>query len=271
MRTETEPGSDRPILEVLDVRKSFGAIEAVKGVSFTVDRGEIVGLVGDNGAGKSTLVKVISGVHSPTSGEVRIDGEPAMFSHPSDARRAGIETVYQDLALCDNLDVAGNFFLGRELLIRGPGRLLGFLRLHDMRRQAAGALRDLHIRIPGLADNLIGDMSGGQRQAVAIARAAFWKRKLLLLDEPTAALGVKESGEVVRVVQDMASQGLPMVLISHNMQEVWALCDRVAVLRQGFHVASLVKDETTPEEVVGYITGAIPPQEMALAGARTDE
>jgi len=262
MRTQAEAES-APILEIDRVTKSFGAIEALKGVSFNVARGEIVGLVGDNGAGKSTLVKIISGVHAPTSGEIRVEGQRAEFTSPADARRAGIETVYQDLALCDNLDVASNFFLGRELVMGGPARLLGFLRLHEMRHLASEAIRGLHIRIPGLADNLIGDMSGGQRQAVAIARAAFWKRKLLLLDEPTAALGVKESGEVLRVILDMASQGLPMVIVSHNMQEVWAICDRIVVLRQGVHVVTLAKADSTPEEVVAYITGAIAPQEAA--------
>lgn len=255
-----DPEARPPVVEIDHVTKSFGAIQALKGISLSVAEGEIVGLVGDNGAGKSTLVKIISGVHTPTSGKIRLDGKQVQFSDPSEARGAGIETVYQDLALCDNLDVAANFFLGRELVAKGPARILGVLRLREMRRLASQALQDLHIRIPGLADNFIGDMSGGQRQAVAIARAAFWKRKLLLLDEPTAALGVQESSEVVRIVRDMASNGLPMVLISHNMQEVWELCDRIVVLRQGMHAASLVKLETTPEKVVGYITGAIPPQ-----------
>ncbi|MGI8485773.1 MAG: ATP-binding cassette domain-containing protein [Thermomicrobiales bacterium] len=245
-----------PILEVDRITKSFGPIRAIDGISLTVSPGEVVGLVGDNGAGKSTLVKIISGVYAPTSGEVRLENRPVYFANPADARRAGIETVYQDLALCNNLDVAQNFFLGRERLVQGPARLFGALKLHEMRTEAAMAIRNLHIRIPGLASNLIGEMSGGQRQAVAIARAAFWNSKLLLLDEPTAALGVAESAEVARLIRDMSVRGMSMLIISHNMQEVWALCDRIVVLRQGHHAATLVKNETTPERVVGYITGA---------------
>lgn len=245
------------VLEVDHVTKSFGAIRAIEGISLSVSPGEVVGLVGDNGAGKSTLVKIISGVYAPTSGEVRIDGQPVHFASPADARRLGIETVYQDLALCNNLDVSRNFFLGRERLARGPGRLFGVLKLHEMRTEAATAIVNLHIRIPGIASNLIGDMSGGQRQAVAIARAAFWNSKLLLLDEPTAALGVAESAEVAQLIDNMSRQGMSMLIISHNMQEIWALCDRIVVLRQGNHAATLTKSETTPESVVGYITGAI--------------
>ncbi len=255
--TERAANMNEPILEVHDITKSFGPIRAIDGISLTVSAGEVVGLVGDNGAGKSTLVKIISGAYAPTSGDVRIEGKPVHFSSPADARRAGVETVYQDLALCNNLDVAQNFFLGRERLAHGPGHFLGVLKLHEMRNEAATAIRKLHIRIPGLASNLIGEMSGGQRQAVAIARAAFWNSKLLLLDEPTAALGVAESAEVARLIADMAGRGMSMLIISHNMQEVWALCDRIVVLRQGHHAATLVKTETTPERVVGYITGAI--------------
>lgn len=246
-----------PVLEIDRVRKHFGAIRAVDGVSFEVAAGEVVGLVGDNGAGKSTLVKMIAGVFKPTAGEIRLQGSPIAFDSPADARDAGIETVYQDLALCDNLDVASNFFLGRELIAGGIGRVVGALRSRKMRGLASEAMRKLHIAIPGLADNVIGDMSGGQRQAVAIARASYWRSSLLLLDEPTAALGVKESAEVLRIIRSMASQGLPMIIISHNMEEVWALADRIVVLRQGNHVATLVREESTPEEVVGHITGAI--------------
>ena len=246
-----------PVLEIDQVTKSFGPIRALRGVSFDVNRGEVVGLVGDNGAGKSTLVKLVAGVYPPSTGEIRLEGKPIDFSSPADARNLGIETVYQDLALCNNLDVPANLFLGRELIAGGLGRFFGVLRSRKMKELSLTAIRDLHIIIPGFADSVIGEMSGGQRQAVAIARASYWQSKLLLLDEPTAALGVKESAEVRRIIQDTAEQGLPMILISHNMEEVWDLCNVIVVLRQGHHVATLAKMETTPEEIVGHITGAI--------------
>lgn len=246
-----------PVLEVDDVTKRFGAIEALKGVSLSIQRGEILGLVGDNGAGKSTLVKCISGVHHVTSGEIRLNGEPVAFDTPAEARLAGIETVYQHLALVENFDVAGNFFLGRELHKGGLLTPFGLLDEARMRRQAFAALEDVHIRIPGMRTDVVAQMSGGQRQAVAIARAAFWKGQVLLLDEPTAALGVEESGEVMRLTKNLvAEHGLAVLVISHNMEEVWELCDRVVVLRQGTQVAALSKGETSPTDIVAHITGA---------------
>jgi ABC-type sugar transport system ATPase subunit len=251
------PSVQPPVLEIRHVSKHFGAIRALEDITVEIRAGEILGLVGDNGAGKSTLVKIVSGVHRPTSGEVLLDGRPVSFASPAEARAEGIETVYQDLALVDTLDVAANFFLGRELTAPGLGRLLGVMRVREMRRQADQAVKDLHIKIPGIRSEKVAQMSGGQRQAVAIARAAFWKRRLLLLDEPTAALGVEESGEVLRIMREMARQQVPMLVISHNMEEVWTVCDRILVLRQGQQVAVLDKSETSPQEIVGYITGAL--------------
>lgn len=254
--TSAAHADNAPVLEIRHVSKHFGAIRALDDISFVIRRGEILGLVGDNGAGKSTLVKIISGVHQPTSGEVLLDGAPIFFETPAEARAAGIETVYQDLALVDNLDVAANFFLGREAVGSGWRRLLGVMRIRDMQTEAHAGIEDLHVKIPGIRE-AVSEMSGGQRQAVAIARAAFWKRKLLLLDEPTAALGVEESGEVMRVMKEMSRQEIPMLVISHNMEEVWNVCHRILVLRQGQQVTILDKAETSPEEIVGYITGAL--------------
>lgn len=246
-------------LAVENVSKNFGAIRALENISFSVRKGEILGLVGDNGAGKSTTVKIISGVHQPDDGTVRLEGEEVDFRSPKEARTAGVETVYQDLALVDSLDVAANFFLGRE--VTRPSWLggLGLLRHKKMRRRAAESIDDLHVKIPGLVSDEISEMSGGQRQAVAIARAAFWRSRLVLLDEPTASLGVEESSEVLKLVESMAEEGLPIILISHNMEDVWRLCDRICVLRQGQKVIEVDRDDTTKSEIVEYITGAAKP------------
>lgn len=249
------PPSSQPVLRIQEIRKSYGHVTALKGVSFEIQRGEIVALVGDNGAGKSTLVKIISGVIQPESGRVFLDDEEVTFQNPREARKHGVETVYQDLALVDDFDLASNFFLGRELYYGG---LLGFLRISrtaEMRRRAAEAVRKLGIKVPGIESSLIRDMSGGQRQACAIARAAFWQGKLLVLDEPTAALGVAETKEVNRMIEDLASaREVGVLLISHNMAQVSQLCQKAVVLRQGQHVATL--NQPNPAELVGQITGA---------------
>ena len=252
-----------PVLEVRNVSKRFGGVKALDNVSMEVQRGEIKGLVGDNGAGKSTLIKIISGVYPPDSGEILINGESVHFSSPRDGREYGIETVYQNLALSENLDVPSNFFLGRELVLGGLLKFFKLMRLREMQKRARQAIEDLHVKIPSV-DSQVRWMSGGQRQAVAVARSAFWKGQLLLLDEPTAALGVEESGEVMRLLKKLASeQKISMIVISHNLEHVWSLCDSIDVLRQGKKIASVRKDETTPEEVVGYITGA-----HAVAGSK---
>lgn len=261
MSEHSDSGSrnNAPVLEIRNLVKHFGAIEALKGVSFELRQGQVIGLVGDNGAGKSTLVKIISGVHTPTSGEVILDGDKAHFANPAQARHEGIETVYQDLGLVDNLDIAGNFYLGRELRRGGLLAPFAFLDNRAMRTQARESIDDLHVKIPGGVTQKVERLSGGQRQAVAIARAAFWKRKLLLLDEPTAALGVEAADEVTSHIRQMAAEKLPIIVISHNIDHIMDFVDTLVVLRQGVKVAELVRAETTAAEVVGYITGTIKP------------
>jgi len=245
------------VLRVENVSKYFGAIEALVDVSLEIYPGEIVGLVGDNGAGKSTLVKCVSGVHKPSKGTIVVDGVQVEFNNPSDARSAGIETVYQHLGLVDELDVAGNLFLGREIVANNlVSRFFNFLDLKEMKRQAREALDSLHIKIPDPAAP-VQSMSGGQRQAIAIGRTVFWGKKLLLLDEPTAALGVEEAEQVLSLLERLRDTGLPMLIISHNMQHVYRIADRIAILRQGRKVADLRRSETTPQEIVGHITGAL--------------
>jgi fructose transport system ATP-binding protein len=246
-----------PILHVSNVTKRYGAIEALKGVSFSLSAGRTLALVGDNGAGKSTMVKILTGVFPPTSGSLAIDGQPVHFRAPRDAHRLGIEAVHQDLALVPNLDVTENFFLRRE--ITSPSWLGPFavVRKRRMARIARQSVTDLRIKIPGIKGQEISKMSGGQRQSVAIARASYWARRVLILDEPTAALGVEESGEVLRILNSIKRERqIGMLVISHNMEHVWAVADDILVLRQGAQQALLRKDECTPQEVVGYITGA---------------
>jgi ABC-type sugar transport system ATPase subunit len=252
-----------PVLRVAEVTKTFGAIEALKSVSFELHRGETVALVGDNGAGKSTLVGIIAGVHRPTSGQIFIGEELVEFHGPDDALDRGIETVYQDLALVQEHDTAENFYLGREL-VRWPW--LGpfsLVRKREMRNQARRAVEDLHIKIPGIEKQRIMHMSGGQRQAIVVARAAFWARELLLLDEPTAALGVEEAGEVLRIMVEIKEeQDIAQLMISHNLDHVFRVADRILILKQGEQVALLKRDESSPEEVVAYITGAKRPADQ---------
>ncbi len=246
-----------PLLKVEGITKSFGAVQALQGISFTISEQEIVALVGDNGAGKSTLVKILSGVYQQDGGQFWLKGAPCRFQSPAEAREAGIETVYQDLALVEQLDVADNVFLGREELRGGLlGQIIGLLDRPRMRREAWEALSTLHINIPEPTLS-VRKMSGGQRQAVAIGRAVMWRRTLLILDEPTAALGVEESEQVLRLLERLReSQALGFLVISHNMQDVYRIADKVVVLRQGRHVATLRKTDTSPEEIVAYITGA---------------
>ncbi len=246
------------LLSLDNIRKSFGAVEALKGVGFTIKKGEIVTLVGDNGAGKSTLIKIISGVHEATSGSFLLNNIPCSFKSPADAMDAGIETVYQHLALIEELDVADNVYLGRESTRGGfLGKLIGLLDRPSMRRETHKALSELHIKIP--APTLgVKRMSGGQRQAVAIGRAMTWGRQLLILDEPTAALGVEETEQVLRMIERLRDEkGMTFLVISHNMQDVYRIADKIIVLRQGRHIKTLKKSETNPQEIVAYITGAL--------------
>jgi ABC-type sugar transport system ATPase subunit len=257
MSTPSVSPDRQPVLRVENVSKYFGAIEALVDVSLQIYPGEIVGLVGDNGAGKSTLVKCVSGVYKPSSGTIFVDEQLVNFENPSDARAVGIETVYQHLGLVDELDVAGNLFLGREIIANNwLSRLFNRLDLTEMKRQATDALNSLHIKIPDPSAP-VETMSGGQRQAVAIGRTVFWGKKLLLLDEPTAALGVDESEQVLSLLERLRDNGLPLLVISHNMQHVYRIADRIVVLRRGRKVADLKRRETTPQEIVGHITGAL--------------
>lgn len=245
-----------PVLAVRHAHKRFGAVHALKDVSLRVDRGEVLALLGDNGAGKSTLVKCISGVHAVDEGEILVDGEPVSIHSPAAARKAGIETVYQDLALFDNLTPAQNFYCGRE--IAGPAwlpRPLRFLNSRAMDREAAAVLDRLRVRLPRL-DAPVALMSGGQRQAIAVARAAVFARKLVILDEPTAALGVRESSKVLDLIAQLRDEGSAVILITHNMEHVIELADRAVVLRQGSKVGELKPDRTNQQDLVAMIVGA---------------
>ncbi len=252
-RTKHDP---HPLLLIEHVSKLYGSVEALVDVSFELQHGEVVGLVGDNGAGKSTLVKCIAGVIQPSDGAIHVSGTRHEFTSPAEALEAGVETVYQDLALVESFDLAQNLFLGRELVRSGILGKIGVLRKGEMDRAAREAISQLPARFPNL-DAPIYTMSGGQRQAVAISKAAFWGRKLLLLDEPTAALGVKESAGVLEMISHAAARGdMGMMVIAHNMQHIFKVCTRMIVLRQGRLVADLKATETDPEEIVAYITGA---------------
>ena len=244
-----------PVLEARDIVKSFGRVQALRGASFTVYPREVVALVGDNGAGKSTLVKTLVGVHPPDSGEIRFDGRPVQVHTPHDARVLGIETVFQDLALASEIDPAANMFLGREVMRSGLLGKLGFLDKATMRRRSDEAFRDLGVRIQDTSAP-VANMSGGQRQGIAICRAVTWASKVVFMDEPTAALGVVQTRNVLEQIKRVREHGLSIVLISHNMPEVFEVADRIEVLRLGQRVASLRPAEVTMEDVVAAMTGA---------------
>jgi len=252
-----------PLLELRGVAKRFGAVQALSGVDFEVGAGEVVGLVGDNGAGKSTLVKIISGVHPADAGEYRFEGRPVEVASPRAAAELGVQAVYQDLALCENLDVVANLFLGREpaQVLPGPLALLDEL---SMERRAHLLVGELHVRIPSLRA-AVAALSGGQRQSVAVARAVLWDSRVVLLDEPTAALGVEQTQQVKELIRSLRQRGLGVVVISHNLADVFEVTDRIVVLRQGRQVAAFATAEATPQAVVAAITGARP--EEGLAGA----
>jgi D-xylose transport system ATP-binding protein len=245
-----------PILQTLGISKKFGAVLALQDVDFEVYAGEVVGLVGDNGAGKSTLVKVISGVHEADSGEIFFEGRHVKITQPRDSTDLGIETVYQDLALCDNLDVVGNLFIGRESTNFSIPRLKGISWLDEtaMEKRAISLLKELHVPIPSVR-NVIASMSGGQRQSVAVARSVMWNSKVVLLDEPTAALGVEQTRQVVNLILKLKERNLGVVVISHNLEEIFGFTDRVIVLRLGRRTATFNTKTTRPEQVVAAITG----------------
>ncbi len=241
------------LIELNGITKSFGAIHALNGVDLSISPGEAVGLMGDNGAGKSTLMKVIAGNYPPTAGTIKIEGEEVQFSQPVDARNAGIEIVYQDLALCDNLTAGANVFLGREMKKRfGPISMLDY---SSMYRRAGELFSEL--KSETRPRDLVRQMSGGQRQAVAIARTRLSDPKLVLMDEPTAAISVRQVAEVLALIKRLKDTGHAVILVSHRMPDVFEVCDRVAVLRRGTKVADKNIKETSPEEVTGLIIGAI--------------
>src|SRR5438552_2282979 len=245
-----QPLLGEPRLRLRGISKSFGAVRALYQVDFEVNAGEVVGLVGDNGAGKSTLIKVISGVAPADEGEIFLEGKQVHIPNPQSANNLGIETVYQDLALCDNLDVVANLFLGRE-----TRSFLRSLNEIDMEKQTLTVLRTLHVKLPSTR-TAVATLSGGQRQSVAVAKSILRKAKVVLLDEPTAALGVAQTRQVLNLIRRLRDQGLAVVVISHNLADVFEVVDRVVVLRLGRKVASFDIKSTTPEQIVAAITGA---------------
>jgi simple sugar transport system ATP-binding protein len=248
-----------PLLEARGVTRRFGHVQALRGAAFTARAGEVVALIGDNGAGKSTLVKALAGALRPDSGEILLDGRRVHLADPVAAQRLGIETVYQDLALAPDLDAAANLFLGRELT-RFP-----FLNLLDgaaMRRRATEAFEELGIRLPDMSAP-VRQLSGGQRQCVAVARAVAWASRVVFMDEPTAALGVVQRGQVLDLIRRVRDRGVTVVLISHNMPEVLAVADRVEVLRLGRRVARFTAADTSVEELVSAMTGGLDQEDAA--------
>jgi D-xylose transport system ATP-binding protein len=241
----------QPLLELRGISKHFGAVQALSQVDFEVYPAEVVGLVGDNGAGKSTLIKTIAGIYTPDTGGYYFDARPVSVKGPNDVTRLGIATVYQDLALCDNLDVVDNLFLGREMGMAG----LGPLDEVGMERRALGVLQRLSVKIPNVRTP-IAALSGGQRQSVAVARSVMWNARVVLLDEPTAALGVAQTRQVLDLIKNLRSQGLGVVVISHNLADVFEVCDRIIVLRLGRRVATFDVHAVDRERVVSAITGA---------------
>ncbi len=243
------------VLKTEDLTKHYGGVQALEGAEFILHKGEHVAIMGDNGAGKSTFVRQITGVEQRTRGKVWLYGEEVHFAGPLDAREAGIETVFQTLALADDLDVPDNLFLGREKTYfdwLGPFRLLDY---KGMREATMEGLRKTAVKIPNIR-NTIRNMSGGQRQCVAIARTASFHSKLTIMDEPTAALGVQETAQVENIIKTLKEAGEPLILVSHNMRQVFDLVDRIIVFRRGRICANLKREETDPQDVVAYITGA---------------
>ncbi|MEV0306884.1 ATP-binding cassette domain-containing protein [Nonomuraea fuscirosea] len=245
-----------PLIDARGIVKSYGQVEALRGADFSLRGGEVVALIGDNGAGKSTLAKILSGVERPDGGTISLDGESVAFGTVEEARAAGIETVYQDLALCADLSPAANFFLGRERLRPGLLGLLGVLDNARMRRETREACERLGVRLASMSAP-VSALSGGQRQGVAVARAATWARRVVFMDEPTAALGVLQTRRVLDLIRSVRDAGVSVVLISHNMQDVMAVSDRVEVLRLGRRVAGFETGRVSMEELVGAMTGAM--------------
>jgi ABC-type sugar transport system ATPase subunit len=241
-----------PLLQLRDITKSFGSVQALTDVDFEVRNGEVMALVGDNGAGKSTLVKCIAGTHTPDSGEITFEGHEVHISSPKDAAKLGIEVVYQDLALCDNLDVVQNMYLGREL------NRFEILNEPAMEQNTAKTLKSLAVTTIKSIRQPVATLSGGQRQSVAVAKAVQWNSKLVVLDEPTAALGVAQTEQVLALVRRLGEQGLAVVIISHNLHDIFETADRITVLRLGRNVGVFERRKTTQQEVVEAITAGVP-------------
>jgi D-xylose transport system ATP-binding protein len=257
--------SDAPLLELRDLSKSFGSVQALTDVDFEVRQGEVMALVGDNGAGKSTLIKCVAGIHGYDEGEILFDGQPVTIHGPKDAARLGIEVVYQDLALCDNLDVVQNMYLGREA--HDP-----FQRLKEpiMEVKTAETLKGLAVTTIKSIRQPVASLSGGQRQSVAVARAVMWNSRLVILDEPTAALGVAQTEQVLQLVRRLAEQGLSVVLISHNLHDVFETATRITVLRLGRNVGIYERAGTTEQEVVHAITAGRPIKVSGIPGTSAE-
>ena len=254
-----------PLLELHGISKSFGSVQALSDVEFEVMPGEVMALVGDNGAGKSTLIKCVAGTHSPDSGEIVFDGETVHIHGPKDAAKLGIEVVYQDLALCDNLDVVQNMYLGREARD-------WFHRLKEpvMEAKTAETMKGLAVTTIRSIRQPVATLSGGQRQSVAVARAVMWNSRLVILDEPTAALGVAQTEQVLELVARLAEQGLAVVLISHNLHDIFEVAHRITVLRLGRNVALYERDQTTQQEVVQAITAGVPTKVAGIASTNPE-
>jgi simple sugar transport system ATP-binding protein len=259
------PESAIPLLEARSLVKHYGSVLALDGASFTAYPGEVVALIGDNGAGKSTLVKILSGAGRPDSGQILVEGKPVSLSSPLDARRHGIETVYQDLALAPDLDAAANLHLGRELYWFKP---LGILNKPAMRKHAVEAFADLGVQLKDVTAPVI-TLSGGQRQSVAVARAVAYASKIIFMDEPTAALGVVQRERVLDNIRRVRDRGIAVVLISHNMPEILSVADRVEVLRMGRRVARFQASQATVEQLVGAMTGALTTEDAEESGEIT--
>jgi fructose transport system ATP-binding protein len=257
LNVPTEHTQGTPMLSARGLVKRYGSVTAIDGADFDLYPGEILAVIGDNGAGKSSMIKALSGAVVPDQGQISLDGQPVHFKSPLEARRAGIETVYQDLAVAPALDIATNLFLGREKRRAGPlGSVLRMVDKGGMKREAQQHMADLKIGLRSMSQ-AVETLSGGQRQGVAVARAAAWARKLVIMDEPTAALGVRESAQVLELIKRVRDNGLPVILISHNMPHVFEVADRIHIHRLGRRVAVVTPQSHTMHEVVGIMTGAV--------------
>ena len=253
--------TETPTLELRGVSKNFGSVQALADVDFEVRSGEVMALVGDNGAGKSTLIKCIAGIYTADGGEILFEGKPVSISGPKDSAKLGIEVVYQDLALCDNLDVVQNMFLGRE-----ARNVFQVLNEPEMERRTGETMKGLSVTTIRSIRQHVATLSGGQRQSVAVARAVLWNSRVVILDEPTAALGVAQTQQVLDLVKRLSEQGLAVVLISHNLHDIFAVADRITVLRLGRSIGVYNRTETTQQKLVEAITAGVPTRVSGIPG-----